>query len=209
MQCWMSGMAPLGVLAHKRPAGDDAGDGNRDDKKRREECYNCGEPGHRAFECTKPKVEKGKGKGKKGDGKGGKGGKGQRMPGPCYTCGGPHLARECPTAGKGGKGFPVSAAWSSWRPPAFPGPSPQQWRQWMPRKGADKGKGKGKGKSGISELSWSYQAPWGAPLGQVQAAQDQYQSADVSQWLVPICAVTKTIADQWNTVKKRCKDVKN
>ena len=37
MQCWMSGMAPLGALAHKRPAGDDAGDGNRDDKKRREE----------------------------------------------------------------------------------------------------------------------------------------------------------------------------
>ena len=75
----------------------------------------------------------------------------------------------------------------------------------MLRKGADKGKGKGKGKSGISELSWSYQAPWGAPLGQVQAAQDQYQSADVSQWLVPICAVTKTIADQWNTVEKGAK----
>ena len=29
-------MAPLGALAHKRPANDDAGDGNRDDKKRRE-----------------------------------------------------------------------------------------------------------------------------------------------------------------------------
>ena len=78
----------------------------------------------------------------------------------------------------------------------------------MPRKGADKGKGKGKGKSGISELSWSYQAPWGAPLGQVQAAQDQYQSADVSQWFVPICAVTKTIADQWNSVKKDAKMLK-
>ena len=75
----------------------------------------------------------------------------------------------------------------------------------MLRKGADKGKGKGNGKSGISELSWSYQAPWGAPLGQVQAAQDQYQSADVSQWLVPICAVTKTTADQWNTIKNGAK----
>ena len=28
-------MAPLGALAHKRPAGDDAGDGSRDDKKSR------------------------------------------------------------------------------------------------------------------------------------------------------------------------------
>ena len=208
MQCWVSGMAPLGALAHKRPAGDDAGDGSRDDKRRREECFNCGEPGHRAFECPKPKVEKGKGKGKKGDGKGGKGskgGKGQR--GPCYTCGGPHLAWECP-AGKGGKGLPVPAAWSSWRPPAFAGPSAQQWRQWMPRKGADKGKGKGKGKSGIGELSWNYPTPWGAPLGQVQAAQDPWQGADASQWLVPICTVTTTAADQWSAVKRRTKFVK-
>ena len=170
-------MAPLGALAHKRPAGDDAGDGNRDDKKLRFECYNCGETGHRAFECTKPKVEKGKGNGKKGDGKGSKGskgggGKGQR--GPCYTCGGPHLAFECPTVGKGGKGYPMAAAWSSWRPPAYAGPSAQQWRQWIPRKGADKGKGKGKGKSGISELSWGHQGPWGAPLGQVQSTYDPY-----------------------------------
>ena len=66
MQCWVNGMAPLGALAHKRPAGDDAGDGNRDDKRRREECFNCGEAGHRAFECTKPKVDKGKGQGQEG-----------------------------------------------------------------------------------------------------------------------------------------------
>ena len=38
MQCWVNGMAPLGALAHKRPAGDDAGDGSRDDKKRLDEC---------------------------------------------------------------------------------------------------------------------------------------------------------------------------
>ena len=104
--------------------------------------------------------------------------------------------------GHGGKGFAVTAAWSSWRPPSFPGPSPQQWKQCMLRKGADKGKGKGKGKSGIGELSWGYQAPWGAPLGQVQAAQDQYQNADVSQCLVPICAVTQTTRDQWSTAKR-------
>ena len=99
----------------------------------------------------------------------------------------------------------MPAAWSAWRPGAFPGPSPQQWRQWMPRKGAEKGKGKGKGKSGISELSWNYQAPWGAPqapwgapLGHVQAT----QTADMAQWLVPICAVTETTANQWNTAKR-------
>ena len=108
MQCWVCGMAPLGALAHKRPAGDDAGDGNRDDKKLRFECYNCGETGHRAFECTKPKVEKGKGKGKKGDGKGSKGskgggGKGQR--GPCYTCGGPHRHLSAPRWAKAEKGI--------------------------------------------------------------------------------------------------------
>ena len=72
----------------------------------------------------------------------------------------------------------------------------------MLRKGADKGKGKSNGKAGNGELSWGYQAPCGEPLRQVQAAQDQYQNADVSQWLVPIYAVTQTTRDQWSTVKR-------
>ena len=77
-------------------------------------------------------------KGTKGRGKG-KGGKG-----PCWSCGGPHLQRDCPEQGKT---VPTTTAWSSWRPGAFPGPSPQQWRSWIPKKGKGKGKGgKGKGK---------------------------------------------------------------
>ena len=39
---------------------------------------------------------------------------------------------------------PLPAAWSSWRPPAWPGPSASQWRAWTPKPF----KGKGKGKSG-------------------------------------------------------------
>ena len=53
-------------------------------------------------------------------------------------------------------------------------------------------------------MSWNYPAPWGAPLGHVQAT----QNADMSQWLVPICAVTETTADQWNAVKRGAKIVK-
>ena len=75
----------------------------------------------------------------------------------------------------------------------------------MPRKVADKGEGKGKGKPGIAQLSWGRQAPWGLPLGEVQALHDHFQSDDVSQWLFPICAVTLTPTDHWSTVTKGIK----
>ena len=60
---------------------------------------------------------------------------------------------------------PVPAAWSSWRPGAFPGPSSDQWRAWIPR-GKGKGKGKSKGIHGMTDPDqqwtewndWSYAA---------------------------------------------------
>ena len=83
--------------------------------------------------------------GKGGKGKGGK--RGSRPVGPCWTCGGPHFQRECPqTNAKGGGGYPITTAWSSWRPGAFPGPTAAQWSSWLPKPW--KGKGKGKGQSG-------------------------------------------------------------
>ena len=93
--------------------------------------------------------------------------------------------------------MPVPAAWSSWRPGAFPGPSPQQWKQWMPRKGSGKGKGK------LGELSWGQQAPWGPPLGQLQEAPHNYdQNGDAMLWMQPLCALTATDPEQWSTVGK-------
>ena len=49
------------------------------------------------------------------------------------------------SAGKGN--YPITTAWSAWRPGAFPGPSAAQWNAWLP-KPKGKGKGKGKGKDG-------------------------------------------------------------
>ena len=55
--------------------------------------------------------------------KGGKGkGRGKRPGGPCWMCGGPHFQRECPNLGKGGSRYPITTAWTSWRPGSFPGP---------------------------------------------------------------------------------------
>ena len=139
MQAWVCG------LAAKRPA-DDGGDGPDE------------------AEAKKPRFEP-KGTGKRG----GKDPRGPRPQGPCWTCGGPHMQRDCPEAAKGGA--PTSTAWAAWRPSGFPGPTPTQWRAWMPKQTKGKGKGKGKGKSGkggkgIAEVSYP---TWGPALGQVQA----------------------------------------
>ena len=52
-------------------------------------CYNCGESGHLARDCTDPNSNR------RGGGGGGGGGRG----GSCYNCGNPgHLARDCQAA---------------------------------------------------------------------------------------------------------------
>ena len=86
-----------------------------------EVCHRCGGVGHYARECGTVKGKgKDQGKGKaggkgwsdKGKGKGAVydfGGKGGVKGKGCFTCGGNHLARECPKgAGKGGKGKGVT-----------------------------------------------------------------------------------------------------
>ena len=90
---------------------------------------------------------KGKGKGKDKKGKWGKAGGKRQGPesGACYTCGGPHFARDCPL----GKGpGPLAEVWRSWWPgfQPYPAPSAQVWSSRQPKGGKSKG-GKG-GKNG-------------------------------------------------------------
>ena len=156
--------------------------------------------------------------------------RGARPAGPCWTCGGPHLQRDCTHAGHS-KGYPISTAWSSWRPGAFPGPTVAQWNSWLPKpwKGKGKGKGdkgkgkglkgdgkgfKGKGKGqghdgkgqgygnlGEIQQPWGQQQQWGPPLGNVQNS--QWDAGGYYGDLLPICAV-RSITDEdeqrWKTV---------
>ena len=133
-------------------------------------------------------------------------GRGGRPGGPCWTCGGPHFQRECPMASAGKGNYPITTAWSAWRPGTFPGPSAAQWNAWLPKpKGKGKGKGKGKdGKGGKGDQKGKGKAIndvqnyWGPPLGQIQDpwGYEPYfynehwgHDADLNS-LLPICGLT-------------------
>ena len=66
--------------------------------------------------------------------KGDKGkGRGKRLGGPCWMCGG-HTSREsAPPWEKCGPPCPITTAWTSWRPGSLPGPTPAQWNSWLPK----------------------------------------------------------------------------
>ena len=60
--------------------------------------------------------------------------RGQTEPDPNFKPGVPAAPapKKRPKSKGKGKGQ-VSAAWSSWRPGNFTGPTPAQWRAWMPK----------------------------------------------------------------------------
>ena len=178
-QCWICGLAPK---RGNEDTADDAADPQGQGGKRQK-------GGSENADGSKGKA--------KGDGK-----RGPRVGGPCWQCGGPHFQRECPKGkGKGAPILPIPGAWSTWRPSNFPGPTPQQWRSWMPKKGKSKGKGKGKadggkGKGqgdGMQEVAW----PTMSQLGQLQWQQEDYRFGEVicarlrqapppTHWLGPV-----------------------
>ena len=164
-------------------------------------CYLCGLAVKRGREeemeeDASEKKQKVEPPGSEEDGKGkGKGKRGPRPVGPCWSCGGAHFQRDCPKgAGKG----PTTAAWSSWRPGSFPGPSPQQWRGWFPsfkgkgkgkgKGGKGKGKGKGQGGGSMGELGWGPTA-WGPPIGQLQQQPEDSWTQVGPAWGGDICMV--------------------
>ena len=153
----------------------------------------------------------------------GKGSKGRGRPGgPCWTCRGPHFQRECPHASAGKGNYPITTAWSSWRPGTFPGPSAAQWNSWLP-KPKGKGKGKGKNKGGKGDLKGNGKGHvnemlnlWSSPLGQLQDSWSCAPAAHTEHWdpdsdlnsLLPICALSSPSTkiaepDSWEQVKTR------
>ena len=126
--------------------------------------------------------------GKKGKGKG---------TGPCFECGGPHLARNCPNKkgekgkGKGGKAvkgkgkipwqYPYSK--TEWRV-FYPRPSPSVWSSWYPgarNKGKD-GKGAGKAVPGKG-TSFLKNVPF-PPLGNVsnESSEETGWGIETTDW---------------------------
>ena len=175
MGCYINGLMETGKRTRSRSRSRSAGRDERPAKSSRdvEGSDFQGGPG------AKGKGWKGQGKGWKGKGGDGKGSR-PRPGGPCWTCGGPHFQRECPHGRPDRQNFPITQAWSAWRPGSFPGPTPAQWNSWLPKpKGGKKGKGKGqkgskgKGKGPIGEVQDQWWATWGPPLGQVQEGWDE------------------------------------
>ena len=130
---------------------------------------------------------------RKGTGKSkGKSKSGGKQRGHCFECGGPHLARECPSKGKGkcGKGGATGtngkgkAGWqylysrTDWHG-LYPGPSPSTRSSWYP---GTKGKGKGGKGGGAAMVQQQFSFP---PIGSVSpyaAGSNEGLEVDESGW---------------------------
>ena len=118
-------------------------------------------------------------------------------------CGGPHFQRECPNLGKGGPQYPISTAWTSWRPGSFPGPTLAQWNSWFPKpyKGKGKGKSKGKAEGGKGVKGKGKEQLSG--LGPMPYWDENRCQSELAPLCATVCNVTDEDEQGWKTVKGR------